>query len=868
MNPFPNYMEMRRRLPVGAWHPIRVVSVALFLGLCIALFVRPAGGLFFFWRLLVPLLPLTFLLAPGLWRNVCPLAAANQAPRLWGITRAWPQPEFLRRRGYAVAICLFAAIVAARRPLLDKNGAALAVLLLGLIAAAFTTGTFMRGKSGWCTSICPLLPVQRVYGQTPFVGVPNSHCRPCVGCTKNCHDFNPRAAYQADMHDPDPDWPAPRKLFAGAFPGIVYGFFTVSPTASTLAVYGRILLFAAVGAGALFALNAVLGLSNSRVAVLGGAAAAGIFYWYQGPLMADAWEQDWLSPAVRVAVPALLAVWVARTLLVERRYREVAVAGAQPVRLEPTRTAKLSAAALGDGPEVLIAPDDRRIVAAPGATLLSVCEGDGQPIEAGCRMGMCGSDPVTVLDGMDSLSPVGTDEAATLRRLGAGPNVRLACSAKVDGPVCIALGITADGEPGPAAEAAPSLPVDPSIRSVVVLGNGVAGATAAEYVRRHHPDCEVHLVGREPYPLYNRMGISRMVYGRSAMQGLSLLSESWYDEHRITCWLNTQAQSIDTEARTVTLGSGDRLPYDRLILAMGSSGFVPPIPGYGMPGTFVLRDADDAVGIRRFAQESGAMRAVVAGGGLLGLEAAFALHSLGLFTTVVELAPRLLMNQADERASELLADYFANVGIRVVAGTSIASIEGGRAGRVGGVVLSDGRSLAADIVLVAAGIKPNAELAREAGVAVNRGVLVDDRMRTSVGGVYAAGDVAELDGRVLGLWPIAVNQAEVAAHNALGGDEAHVLTLPRALLKGVGVEFLSVGRIHPDAEAGDSVVVEDEGRDYRYAKLVVGADGSVAGAILLGHPGAHEAATDAVRDRRSPESVLARVQPARTTTPA
>lgn len=848
VNPFPNYMELRRLVPVGAWRPVRLVSVAVFLGLCLMLFLRPAGGLFLFWRVLVPLLPLTFLVAPGMWRNVCPLAAANQAPRQLGHTQGRPQPAFLRDRGYVVAIVLFTGIVTTRRPLLDKNGAALAVLLLVLIVAAFLTGSRWKGKSGWCSSICPLLPVQRLYGQTPFVTVGNSHCQPCVGCTKNCYDFNPRAAYQADMHDPAPEWSAPRKLFAGAFPGIVHGFSTVAPGASAADTGGHILLWAAIGAGILFAVDALLPLTQSQVAVLGGAAALNLFYWYQAPILADTWGQvldrdaGWLGTAVRVSVPAVTAVWVARTFRAEARFVERAAASAVPVRLSPARIDKLGRDAAADGPEVTFKPGDHRVIAVPGATLLEVCESAGQAVEAGCRMGVCGADPIAILEGLDSLTPVGDDEATTLRRLGLGHHVRMACSARVTGSVCVSL---ADdelrrrrAEAGPPGAAA-TRPADPSVRRVVVLGNGIAGVTAADFVRRQSPDCEIDVVGRETHLLYNRMGISRLVYGRSAMQGLYLLPERWYEENRITCWLNTTALRIDPAARLVTLATGEELPYDRLILATGSASFVPPIAGYGRAGSFVLREADDAMAIRRYAQEHGAKRAVVAGGGLLGLEAAHALHQLGLAATVVELAPRLLPSFTDERASTLLTEYLENLGIDIVTGTSIASVEG--EATVASAVLADGRVLPADVFLVAAGIRPNVDLARDAGLAVNRGVLVDDRMRTSDPNIYAAGDVAESDGRVLGLWPIAVNQAEVAARNVVGGDEVHAHVMPVALLKGVGIDLLSAGRITADEDAGEEAIVVDRGRDRQYAKLVLSADGRLLGGLLLNRSADHRA---------------------------
>ena len=879
VKPFPNYTQLRRRLPVGAWHPLRALSIAAFFALVVGLFVRPAGSLFFFWRMLVPLLPLVFLLAPGLWRNVCPLAAANQTPRLFGFTKGLKQPSFLRFRGYSVAIVAFVAIVASRKPLLDRNGAALGVLLLVLITAAFATGATWKGKSGWCSSICPLLPVQRLYGQTPFLTVPNSHCQPCVGCTKNCYDFNPGAAYQADMHDDDPEWSAPRKLFAGAFPGVVYGFFTVSSTAGTAELYGHVLLWAAVGAGILYAADAILPFSNSQVAVLGGAAAANLFYWHQAPAMAATWgevfdtDMGWLTDVVRVVVPALTAAWFTRTLLAERRFKEQAAASARPVKLTSKRVEQLSADVRGQGPEVTFKGDDLAVVAMAGTTLLEICEHHSKPVEAGCRMGMCGSDPIAILEGLEHLSPIGDDEATTLRRLGLGTGARMACSARVQGPVCVSLDladVAAAAAAGGADERDPSLVVDPAIERVVVLGNGIAGVTAADFVRRNHPDCSIDLVGKEAHHLYNRMGISRLVYGRSAMQGLYLLPDKWYEDNRVTCWLNTQAHRVDAAAREVVLGTGETLRYDRLILATGSSSFVPPIAGYGIAGSFVLREADDAIAIRRYAQSVDATRAVVAGGGLLGLEAAHALHALGLHTTVVELAPRLLPNFTDERGSAVLTDYLSNLGIDIRTGTSVASVEGasvdggGAGGRVQQVVLADGSVAHCEVFLVAAGIKPNVDLARDAGLEVNRGVVVDDRMRTSDPSIYAAGDVAEIDGRVMGLWPIAVNQAEVAARNALGADDAHATVLPVALLKGVGIDLLSAGRIV--AEEGEDVVVIDHGLDFKYARIV-SAGGRVVGGLLIGLLPHHEALITAVKSKGDVAALLAAL-PAPTPSPA
>jgi NAD(P)H-nitrite reductase large subunit len=281
-------------------------------------------------------------------------------------------------------------------------------------------------------------------------------------------------------------------------------------------------------------------------------------------------------------------------------------------------------------------------------------------------------------------------------------------------------------------------------------------------------------------------------------------------------------------AREVHLGSGETLPYDRLILATGSQSFVPPIAGVGRPGSFVLRTAGDALDLRGYAQRHGARHAVVAGGGLLGLEAAYALHKAGLHTTVLERGGRLLSRQLDERAAELLRAHLEGLGLEILVGAETEALDGDD--RVRRVRLRDGRELPTDVFLVAAGIVPDTGLAAGAGLEVERGVLVDDRMRTSDEAILAAGDVAQFRGAVPGLWPVAVEQAEVAADNAVGGSKTYNPNPPVTMLKVVGVELTSIGAF--EAAPGDDVVALDEGGG-RYRKLVV-RDGRAVGAILLG----------------------------------
>ncbi|WP_238846597.1 FAD-dependent oxidoreductase [Nocardia arthritidis] len=844
-NLFPASTELPSRLPASLWPLVRIVSIAAYIEVVVAMFFAPAEGLFIFFGVVVPLLPGLFLIAPGGWRNSCPLAAMNQIPRALRFTRGHSPPRWLSARSYLVAMTLFFGIAGARLAGLDRNGAASGIVLLLIGVSAFTGGVLFKGKSGWCSSICPLFPLQRVYGQTPFVTVPNAHCKPCVGCAKNCFDLKPRAAYQADLADPDVAWSAPRKLFAAALPGFVLGFFTLTGHLETSVAhrYSVLALFMLVAVGLFFALDAMTSLSTVMVSVCYAAVALNIFYWFAGVTLARSFSMitglnaPWLRWPISAVILLATILWIARTRVVELQFALSTGARTEPVLLPfPKRRSEDAGNPSEPTVSVTFEPSGAEVAGDTGMSLLDIAERGEQPIEAGCRMGICGADPVAVLDGMACLSPPGQDERNTLRRLGFGNDVRMACCARIgSGKVKVALA------PQPRrGNAARPRRFDRSIVSVAVIGNGIAGMTAADFLRRGHPDCEIHLVGRESHAFYNRMGISRLMYGRSAMQGLYLLPEQWCDDHQVTAWLNTLATSIDTSARRVFLGTGDALPYDRLILAMGASSALPPIEGLSRPGCFTLREAGDALWIRSYVQQFHCDRAVVAGGGPLGLEAAYALHELGLQVTVLERGDRLLRKQLDARCSQLVREHFARIGIQVLHRAETITVTGDPAVR--GVILRDDRRLDCDIFLTATGIRPNIELARAAGVPVERGVLVDDRMRTGIRDVYAAGDVAEHRGQVLGLWPIAAEQAQIAAENALGGNRSHTESLPAMLLKGVGLELFATGRVEP--ETGDELIVLDQPESYR--RLIL-SEGRVVGATVLGHhPGDLAAAQQAI----------------------
>jgi nitrite reductase (NADH) large subunit len=815
---FPNYTQIPSRLSLRAWRGVRAVSLAFALVVAGLLVAKPDTGLFLMWKVVIPALPLLFMVAPGVWRNICPLATSNQTPRALGITKALNPPNWLKEYGYVIAISLFVGFVILRKVGMDDSGPLSALLLLGAMTGAFAGGMVLKGKSGWCSTMCPLLPVQRIYGQTPFALVGNNHCQPCVGCAKNCYDFNPRAAYLADLNDNDGYWAGRRRFFVGAFPGLVLGFFATADND----VVGM-LLYMAVSL-ALFALaTTFIKVSTHTITSTFGAIAFGIFYWYVAVQLEPA---TW---PLRAAAIALAAVWLVRTWRKEKPFLAQAAA---PIAVPggnnaAARSIATNRALKSGAPEVTFVPEDKTVAATEGLSLLEIAESNDMTIESGCRMGICGADPVAIKDGMECLSAISDDEKATLERLGLAANTRMACCARVQGPVTVSL--TPDKASAPSLSKVQGFNYDKTVARVVVIGNGIAGVTAVDHIRRRHPETAIDLVAEEPHHLYNRMGIARLVYGKSAMQGLYLNPDSWYSDRGVEVWLNTRALGVDRHNRVVQLGTGETLEYDKLILANGSRAFVPPIEGFGLAGTGVLRKADDAVRIRAFAQRHAAKRATVAGGGLLGLEAAYALHQLGIRATVLERSDALLKRQLDQRSAALLQRYLEGLGLEIITSAETRAVSG--SGRLDSLTLADGRTLDTELLLVAAGIQPNAELARHAGLATNRGVLVNARMQTGDPHILAAGDVAEFESRVPGLWPVAVAQAEVAADNAVGGTKLYEEVVPVTILKVVGIELTSIGRFEAAGPHEEEIALEDA--SGRYRKLVV-SDGRIVGAILLG----------------------------------
>ncbi len=364
---------------------------------------------------------------------------------------------------------------------------------------------------------------------------------------------------------------------------------------------------------------------------------------------------------------------------------------------------------------------------------------------------------------------------------------------------------------------------------VAIVGNGVAGVTTARLLAERDASAEITIYTQERYLYYARPRLVDVVGGRAAPEEIRVYPAEWYAERRIRHVLGTRVTAIDPAEHRLTLSDGAQAPYDRLVLANGASAWVPPIPGMGLPGVRTLRSMDDAVSLRDAAAPGS--RALVLGGGLLGLEVAAALEGRGVQVTVVEVFDRLLPRQLDVEGAAVLQQRIERSGAKIITGQSCTGIEGeGHAERC---LLKNGQALALDLLVVSAGARSNLSLAQSAGMACGRGVTVDARLHTSAADVLAVGDVAEFEGRVWGIVPAALAQARVAAAQ-LAGDESvrYVDIVPSTTLKVTGVDVTSIGEAIPEAPGAVEVrsVRPAEGL---YTKLVV-RDGRVVGAIMVG----------------------------------
>jgi nitrite reductase (NADH) large subunit len=362
---------------------------------------------------------------------------------------------------------------------------------------------------------------------------------------------------------------------------------------------------------------------------------------------------------------------------------------------------------------------------------------------------------------------------------------------------------------------------------LIVVGNGMAAARLVEELAK----CAlgryaIAVIGEEPRLAYNRVLLSALLAEEVGFSDIELKPARWWRDRGVTVRYGMRATAIDAAARSVTLADGKRLPFSKLVLATGSQPIKLGMPGMDRPGVLTFRDVDD---VNTIAASKGA-RVVVIGGGLLGLEAAYGLAKAGAQVTVLHLMDRLMERQLDHHAALLLKRAVEAKGISVRLEAQTARVIG--TNRVEAVALTDGSVIPAEAVVMAVGIRPSTELARAAGLKVNRGIVVDDQLETSVDGIHAIGECAEHRGCCYGLVEPGYEQAQVLARRLAGADARYRGSVLATNLKVSGVNVFSAGDFLGATAGADEIVLSDPGVGV-YKRLVV-ADDRLIGGVLFG----------------------------------
>jgi nitrite reductase (NADH) large subunit len=369
--------------------------------------------------------------------------------------------------------------------------------------------------------------------------------------------------------------------------------------------------------------------------------------------------------------------------------------------------------------------------------------------------------------------------------------------------------------------------------SLVVIGNGMAGMRTVEELLKLAPDMyDITVFGAEPHGNYNRILLSPVLAGEKSVDDIMLHTRAWYAAKGIALHAGDPVVRIDRKRRIVHAASGLAVRYDRLLIATGSKPFIVPVPGHDLPGVIGFRDLHDVDTMLAAARAGG--RAVVIGGGLLGLEAANGLLRRGMDVTVVHVTASLMNQQLDPAAAALLRASLEARGLRILLNRQTAAIEGmnGGEGRVQALRFGDGETIPADLVVMAAGVRPNIALAQEAGLHVERAIVVDDTLQTYDPRIYAVGECVQHRRATFGLVAPIWDQARVcAAHLAGAGHRRYVQQATATKLKVTGVDLYSAGDI-VGGEGSEDLVLRDR-RGGVYKRLVLSGR-RLTGAVLYG----------------------------------
>lgn len=364
------------------------------------------------------------------------------------------------------------------------------------------------------------------------------------------------------------------------------------------------------------------------------------------------------------------------------------------------------------------------------------------------------------------------------------------------------------------------------MKDYLIIGNGIAGLSAAEEIRKNDKESSIMIVSNEKGHTYWRTRLSDLISKDFDDESILVKKDSWYKDKDIEEKLNTLVTKIDTENKKAITSEDEKIAFDKLLIATGSHAFVPPIKNIDSKGVFAIRDASDLVDFKNYVSDKSKL--AVIGGGILGLEAAYSASQLGLEITVIESFDYLLGRQLDKDLSKKLEKALNDIGINTLTGKNTEEVLT-EDGHVSGIKLSDGSTIEADAIMVQTGVRSNIEIAKNSGIKTDRGILVGEDLRTKdFDFIYAAGDVAQIGDFTIGLWTASLEMGKIAGANMLGGDETYEKPKPFSSLLLGDIKIFSAGMSSGDGI--EEIKEEKDGNTYKLFKK----DNDYVGGILAG----------------------------------
>ncbi len=362
---------------------------------------------------------------------------------------------------------------------------------------------------------------------------------------------------------------------------------------------------------------------------------------------------------------------------------------------------------------------------------------------------------------------------------------------------------------------------------IIIIGGGIAGISAIKAIRETDSTIEIHMISNEKFYPYNRLRLTKGLFGNLSSEDILLQKKEWYEINKVNLHIDKEVTWIDVKEHEVILNDGDKLNFSKLLLASGAHNFTPPIEGIEKENVYTIRHLEDAWAVKEVVGAK--KKPLIIGGGIQGLETAWELNQHGEEVAIAEIQSRLMPMQLDIRASQILRNIIEGYNIKVYLEMQVYKILGGN--EVTGVSGENGLQISCDMVVYNAGIRPNINFLKDTPIQYNKGVIVNNKMETSVEDIYAAGDVVEFGGRTFGLWNIAIEQGKAAGYNMVGMDMVYKNIVPVTTLNAFGISLFSMGNV--DEDKCHYSLIEESEYDKSYKRIFI-HDNKIVGAIVIG----------------------------------